>query len=218
VSDSFGHIFDADLLEDAVRNQLKLWLPTYLLELELQRGLAPNSLERPRSFLVAEEVDREMGDQLPSVIVVSPGLVDRPILEGGSLYRARWHVAAGVMVEAGGADPRAATKRMMRRYQAAVRACLLQKRGVLPYVDEDSPQVSDVAWVDESYDRLDFEAGQTIAAGESVFEFEITHVTNRNGGPAFPAVPDPPAQVGADWPTVQSTQVEVDPVPITEEV
>lgn len=220
--DKFGLLYDADLLEDQVRKMLKSWMHTGLLELESQRGMAADSLPRPMSYLVAEEVDRELGDNLPSIIVVSPGLAKQPVKEGDGYYRACWTIAVGVVVSAGGDDTRDNTKRLLRRYCAVVRMLMLQRRNFHNVVGEadtidDDHQIMGVTWIDETYDRLDFEDGQTLAAGEVVFEVEVTNVVNDRLGPVAPTAPDP-GEVGKSWGQVADVDVTVNPVATNEEV
>ena len=223
MADKFGLLLDADLIEDAIREKIKVWMNTYLLEVEFQRQLDPGSIPRPKSYLVAEEVDRELGDNLPSIIIASPGLASQPVKEGDGYYRATWNVALGVVVSAGGQDSRTNTKRLLRRYTSALRLLMLQKRNIFdtytsgPDIDENF-EVIDIVWMDESYDRLDFEDGQTMAAGEVLFEIEISNVANNRLGPKNPAAPSNPTEVGTSWGEVGSTDVTVIPVATDEEV
>jgi hypothetical protein len=220
--DIYGYVFDADLLEDQVRILMELWFHTELLEIERLRGMTPNTLERPKSYHVAETVDAGIGEQLPAIVIVSPGLARPPVHEGDGNYRATWSLAVGAIVAAGGDNPRANTNRLLRRYIGAARAILLNHPEVfnIPGHDQykDMHEVFGIDWIDESFDRLDYESGETIAAGEALFEIEVTNAVKGGGGPRNPVEPDP-GTVGTQWPVATTTKVIMeDPVPITEEV
>lgn len=204
MSDSiFGQLFDADLLESAVRDKLKLWMETYLREIEIQRGLQLGDLVRPKAWLVSEEIDKEWGDKVPAVVVVSPGLAAPPVAEGDGSYASLWRIAVGAVVSAGGPNSRDGSRRLLRRYVGLLRDLMLQNKNY-GYVDEDTElfEVRRVAWMDESFDKLNFEDTQTLGIGESVFEVEIGNTVNPRLGPAKPVVPDPDTMPGSEWPTV----------------
>lgn len=197
----FGTIKDANQIEVAVRDTLKNWFLTYKREFELQRGLDEDALPNPRSYVIATEVDRDAEDQLPSIVVVSPGLApDEPMHRGDGHYVAQWSIGVGVFVSA---IDRAATSRITRWYCAIIRAIMLQKASM-------GGIVVGTQWVDESYDELDFDDGRTIGSGQVVFWLELEDVVDRHGGPAEPTVPDPDTQPGSNWPLVDTALVDID--------
>jgi hypothetical protein len=208
MTDIFGAIKVADNLERAVIDTLRLWFPTYLREVELYQGqsIPRDALPMPRSFLVAEELDRENADQLPAIVVISPGLSGRqPLQEGDGTFRAAFSLAVGVFV--GGLD-RPTTKRLVRLYTAIARTIILQKQSLGGYADGTT-------WLDESYDdNLTFTDNETVGAGQAIFEVEVAGVVNRYGGPAAPFKPPPPPdpenQPGSNWPLVQKVTATVE--------
>ena len=189
----FENIVDATEIEEYVRDVLAAWFPTYLRELEIQKGLT-TPLPVPVSYTVAEDLDLQQGPRFPSVVVLSPGLNGRPHQEGNGSFRAWFSVAVGVIVAA---NNRENTKKLVRRYTAVARAIMIQKLG-----QEDGP-IQGVSWLDESYDdNLPFTDEQTLSAGQTIFEVEAVGVVSRWGGPLSDAPPDPVTQPGSEWLTV----------------
>lgn len=195
----FGNMTDATVVEQAAADTLKLWFKTYSRELELQLGLAQDSIPMPRSYTVATEIDRDVEDQLPAVVVVSPGVSDPPRMEGDGSYRVTWAVGVGVFVSA---KDRASTSAAIRRYCAIVRAIVLQKASL-------GGVATGSRWLDENYDEMDFDDGRTIGVGTVLFEIEVSDAVNRRGGPAVPTPPDPDDQPGSNWPLADPVTVTV---------
>lgn len=196
MTDIFNQIKIADDLEEAVKLNLNRWFPVYLRELEIQAGIAPNSLMDPQAYLTSSKIDKEAGDQLPAIVCVSPGLSGtKPRQEGDGSISAFFSIGIGVFV---GAGTRSDTNRLVRIYTAIVRTIMIQKRSLGGYANG-------TIWLDESYDdEFSFTDNQTVAAGQVVFEVEVAGVVNRYGGPASygqpePA-PNPVTQPGSNWP------------------
>jgi hypothetical protein len=193
----FDDIRVADELEYQVINSLQQWFPVYIREVELQSPAAPDprnipvdSLPLPRSYLTSDQIDKEAANQLPSIVVVSPGLSGRaaPQQEGDGSFNAPFSIAVGVFVSA---DRRSTTLRLVRLYTAIARAIMVQKQDLGGFG-------AGSYWIDESYDdNFPFTADQTISAGQVVFEIWVSGVVNRYGGPTTP--PDPDTQPGSDW-------------------
>lgn len=214
MSDIFFAIRLADDLEDAVLATLEKWWPVYVKELELQSPALPDpknievgSLPAPKAWLKANQLDREATDNLPAIVVVSPGMSGRaaPKQEGDGSFRAFFSIGVGVFVSA---DKRDNTMRLVRLYTAIVRTILLQKQSLDGFADGTT-------WLDESYDdSFTFTDDSTISAGQVVFEIELSGVVNRYGGPAVyggpPPEPDPDTQPGSTWPAVESTTTTVE--------
>lgn len=201
----FGPIIDANQVEEAVRDTLQLWFPTYLRELEDQRGMTMNDLPDPRAYVVSGDNDREPEDQLPAIVVVSPGLAENPMQDGDGLFRAPWSVGVGIFTSA---RDRESTEKLVRLYCAVARAIMLQKQSLGGFADGTT-------WLDEDFDEIEFDDTRTIGAGLVEFTVTVAGVVNRRGGPAAPTPPDPVGQPGSNWPLVE--EVIVDET-ITEEV
>jgi hypothetical protein len=203
----FGAIQVATDLEDAVVTTLSDWFPVYLREYERQAGLvadnvAPLKHPLPQSYLRADKLDREAASALPAIVVVSPGLSGRskPSQEGDGSFNVPFNIAAGVFV---GSNLREDTMRLVRVYTAICRTIMLQKQSFGGFANGS-------AWVDESYDDdFPFPDGQTISAGQVIFEVWVAGVVNRFGGPA--ADPDPATQPGSEWPLAETVTATVEP-------
>lgn len=194
----FGNYVTGDDVEQWTLETVQLWFDTYLKEFELHKGEAIGSIPRPNSYLIAEDVEREGTDQLPTVVVVSPGLNgDQPLADGEGNYRAWWRIGVGIFASAA---TRTDTKRLVRQYGLILRMIMLQKQSL-------GKRADGVKWVDESYDdNFDFVDEQTISAGVVEFDVEVANVVNRWAGPV--GLPDPD-QPGSTWPTADEVVVEV---------
>ena len=205
MTDIFDPVIIANQLEDAVLETLESWFPVYIREIELQTGIPDGALPLPRSFITTDKIQRENTDQLPAIVVVSPGLSphNRPKQEGDGSFRVPWAISVGVFV--GGKD-RTSTKNLIRQYTGICRMIMLQKQSLGGFADGTT-------WLDESYDdAFAFVDQQTIGAGSVIFEVWVAGVVNRFGGPAVyggTAVPDPATQPGAQWPEVDTVEVVI---------
>jgi len=199
--DVFFPIVDGSQLEAAVGVTLHDWFLVYTREFELQRGIPQDSLPQPRSWVISEEVDRRGTDQLPTVVVVSPGLNGAdPLAEGDGNYRASWLLGVGIFASAA---TREDTRILVRQYAAIIRAIILQKQGL-----DGSIAVCGIRWMDESYDdNFRFTDEDTISAGQVVFNIEVDGVVHRRVGPTGP--PDPVTQPGMSWSEILTTEIEV---------
>jgi len=190
VTDVFKQIIDGSIIEGWVKDTLVDWWEVYSRELEVQRGETPGRHPLPASFQVIDgpSPDREAADQLPSIVVISPGLNgQRPVHDGRGVYRATWMVGIGMFVSAG---TREDTKDLVRFYAAVARAIMLQKGRM------GRDEVARTTWLDESYDDdFSFVDQQTISAGSVIFEVEVDNVTTHGAGPV--ADPDPGTQPGS---------------------
>jgi hypothetical protein len=203
----FEAIKIADTLEEAVRDTLMAWFKTYLREFELQASLTRDVLPEPRTITIANDLDQQAANQLPAVVIVSPGLSprNRPKQEGDGSFRV-W-LAVGIGVFASGAS-RQDTAKLIRYYTAIIRTIILQHQSLGGVADG-------CEWFDESYDdAFNFSDEETVGAGQVVFEFEVAGVVNRYGGPAAPfqpePAPDPDTQPGSNWPVVQKVTATVE--------
>ena len=196
----FGPIVDGDLVETWVTNTLKLWWRTYAREFEIQRGLTQDALPDPRSWIVVEEVEREGVDQLPAVVIVSPGLNgDEPLQHNDGNMMATWSVGLGVFVSAA---TRPATKKLVRQYVGILRTILLQKQSL-------GNKANAVIWRDESYDdNFNFTDELTISAGQAIFDVAVDAVANRFSGPV--GLPNEDTQPGSEWHTAETVEVDVE--------
>lgn len=141
-------------------------------------------------------------DQLPAVMIASPGLVDPPTADGRGVYTARWRLTTATAVAARG---NRLALRLARLYALATRALMLQQQ-----------QLGDLAvrridWLGERYDVLASVDDRSICVGAVEVSVEVSDVTTRQAGPLEPVMgpgtgtePDSPT-----WPTAETVEVEV---------
>lgn len=174
----FGKITVASDIEYGVRELLKKWFPTYLREMERQTGWQGDPLPTPRNYTNRNEFDALPGEELPKVVVISPGLIGRPLHpEGGGYYRAVWHLGVGV---ATAAEYEEEADRKVKMYGAAARGILVQNQSV------DGLAIA-VYWLDEKYDDLPIENQHAnYKAANIFFGIEVESAVNRWLGPEEP--------------------------------
>lgn len=202
----FGEIFTADELESAVESTLKIWFRTYLNEIELQHGQPNVNLPPPRSYKHHVEMDTYPEPQLPQCLIVSPGMSSAPLMEGDGTFRGFWRVAIGIV---NSAKDRESTNRNSKWYAAAVRAIILQHRSL-------GGVACGVEWEEEGYEDGPTEADRSLAVSTNTFIFEVPGIADREGGPSEPEPPDPDDLPGSTWPDVQTTDLDVEKLPIVE--
>jgi hypothetical protein len=206
MTDIFGNIVLGSDVEDAAIATLEGWFPVYIREMELQKGIEEDALPLPRSYITADKLDREAVDQLPAIVVVSPGLSGKnsPQQEGDGTFRVPFAISVGVFV--GGKD-RTSTKNLVRQYVGICRMIMLQKQSLGGFADGST-------WLDESYDdTFAFTDDQTISAGMVVYEIWVANAASRFGGPAVyggpPPDPDPDTQPGEEWPEAETVTANI---------
>ena len=101
----YGRIITGATVERAALQTIRKYAPQYIRETCRQVGRDP--LPDPRGYIVASTFDKWPEDQLPVVVVISPGWAGRPRRAGDGRALAPWSLAAGIVsVRHPGADPR----------------------------------------------------------------------------------------------------------------
>lgn len=204
VSDIFQRIVSANQVEEAMRDTLKLWMPVYLQEMELQLGRTRAKVPVPRSFMVAGQLEQLRENQLPGILVQSPGLTGVPYHDGDGMYTATWRLIATSLISALDQE---STRAVAKLYGAAIRGICVQK-----------PTLGDFAintkWISESYSDLPTPDGERNLVLVSVWcDTTVEDVVNKMGGPRTYPTPDPPdpsGQPGSQWPIVQDVDIDVE--------
>jgi hypothetical protein len=192
----FGQILTGTDVEDAVTDHLKLWSATYLAEMERQSGREPQSLPHVRSWnVVPTEPEKWPENQLPAVLVISPGLIGEPQEQGDGVTVATWSLSLSAITSA---RSEKGTRQLAHLYVAHLRAIMLQHPGISGFAQ-------DTLWMGEAYDTVPQELRRTLAGATGAFAVEVSDVINRYGGPTEPA--DQPYDDQSDWPTVEETVV-----------
>jgi hypothetical protein len=195
----FGRVRHSGEIEQAALATLRLWLPTYLAEANEQADAFENGIAAPHSFGVVSEYARWPEESLPAVVLMAAGTNGSPYKDGETYYHAPY--ALEVVAEFAAAD--GATARLgAQLYGAAIRGCLLQRRGL---GSEDDLLVTD--WVAEELGTLAIEERATRVAVSNVFTVTMGEIAGTGFGPATPDVPDP---MPTEWPSVESVTIAVD--------
>jgi hypothetical protein len=199
----FQPIFSADVLEDAVVATLRLWMPTYLREIEYQRNLPLGRIEAPKVYTNRNEFTGFPQERMPLCVVVSPGIASPPRAEGDGNYTGWWALGVGIVARASTDED---TNKVVKIYGAALRAIMLQK----PMFD-NSWEFAGVEWVDETFiDIPTPERELSMRSVQVIFRVWVDDLVNRLAGPAYPTQPDPVNQPGSVWPEVETADVTVE--------
>lgn len=175
----FGPIVTGRDVRNAMRDHLKLWLPTYLPEIARASGRSGADLQQPRSWVSALDLPggKFIENQMPSCVIVAPGLVEEPMKRGG-LYICRWGVSVGLVVS--GQD-RENTFDLSELYAASVRAAVLQHASLSGFA-------TGTDWLGERYDDIPNDMSRTLAAGTVQFSVEVQGALMPGEGPDAPLV------------------------------
>lgn len=200
----FQPIFDASLLSKSVIVTLQKWFPTYLEELRIQRN-ETSALPEPRAYLTRNEFTSFPDESMPMVVAVSPGTVSEPMRDGDGRYSAWYGLGLGIVAAA---NTESNSDRVAKEYAAVARTILLQKQGL-----DGAWEYGGIEWADEGFDDLPDPAQErTMRASLLMFRVLVYNVSTKFAGPAHPVEPGP-EQPGSDWPTVESTEIEVEVIP-----
>src|SRR4051794_27563146 len=93
--DIFGPMFLPSALTSATEDLLKLWFPVYLAEMEIRENLRTGSLVVPQNYGQRNTYTGTPGEQLPVVVVLTPGILGTPSKSGSGAYRATWRLGVG---------------------------------------------------------------------------------------------------------------------------
>lgn len=182
----FGRIVSDDQVEDAVMATLKKWVGTELAVIEDQRGLQRGYHQRPVEWQVRNDFDKWPEEALPMVIVLSTGLADEPLKEGGGRYRVPWAIGVACVVSS---TDQASSRRFAYRMGAAIRAALVHNQSLDKALDGT---IRGVTWLDGRNNELPQPepGGRTIWATRQVFQVDVGDVLTANAGPSQPWPPD----------------------------
>jgi hypothetical protein len=203
---AIGPIVTGRDVELAALRMLKRWSSTYLAEAERQTGRTVGSLPRVRAWTTAPDFEKWPEDQLPCVLLISPGLAEPPNVRGTGNYRARFSLGIAVIVSAARMDDTAALAKL---YCATLRACLLQHQSLEGFA-------AGVTWLDENYDDLPSIDDRSLGAGQAIFAVEVDGISTRWNGPTSPdsEPPEPPTDPIPADPTAERVVVTEVPIPI----
>lgn len=202
---AIGRIVSGREVELAALAMLKRWSSTYLAEAERQTGRPVGSLPRIRTWTTAPDFEKWPEDQLPCVLLISPGLAQPPMPDGSGHYRAQFSLGLATIVSAARMDD---TAELAKLYCAVHRACILQHQSLEGFA-------AGVTWVDENYDDLPSIDTRSLGAGQAIFAVQVDGISTRWNGPATPSEPPTPdSEPLPDDPEVDTVHVGTSPLPI----
>jgi hypothetical protein len=214
--DIFGDVIDVDLIEQAARATLRAWLPSHLAHQERRRGLTEH-IKPPRSWPTVSDFDPLVQEQLPSVVLVSPGTSGAPVRDQRGV-RATWRLE---VVAAVAAKTEKRARLLGSLYAAAIRSALVQNP-TLPWREDTNGQPVAAPGVAEStlWQGDDHAVGNTERGprwmGEVQFLITVRDVVDPAVGPMVPP-PDPydPPDPQAPF---ETSDIAVTPHNLTEEL
>lgn len=178
----FGEIISKAAMKRAVLKHLEKWMPTYLCEVDEQEGVARGTTAWPNSFQRVPRFNNELLRQLPAIMVVCPGTIDRPVKYENGMYHATYAVGVAALCKA--ADS-ASTIEVADRYAAAIGACMLQDRGNI------DPRIMALSWDGDSDDNLAVDSTRTLSSTIVHFRIMVQGVVSDRPGPSAPFYGEP---------------------------
>lgn len=151
----------------------------------------------PRSFTCVSAFDRWAEDQLPAIVVESPGM--RAVELHGGTYDGTFTLRVGAYCSA---STELATHELVRLWTAAIRTCLLQTPSL-------GGLVSSMRLLTESYAEMTVPDRRTIVAGTVELEAVVSEIVSVDAGPL--AGVDPPDL--APWPSVLTHEETIERLP-----
>jgi hypothetical protein len=186
-----GPIFTATTLELAALGVLQRTLALSLAEIARQATVATPAL--PRSWMVAHTFSRFPEDQVPAVVVTSPGLARPPERRPARAWMGWFGLVVGVECQGTRQDQ---VDAMVRLYAGAVRHCLL----LHPSLDGVA---SDCKWFSEDYQPAPIDERRSRGVCLVGFELLVEQLVDQAYGPL-----EPPETDGSD-PVVQVVEADV---------
>jgi hypothetical protein len=181
----YGTIFGADQLEEAAKETLIKWMPTYLAEVERQRGMEPGEIPLPRSYRTVPRFDKFPEDQIPAIYLVSPGIFGEPVKRGGGVYQVQYSLGFAVVVETRDPD---SVNTMAKLYSSAIVAAIMQHRNL----GFEQGKIEGVDWVDETFLDIPTQDSRSLASAQGVFVIMVNDVLTVGAGPLVPDPEVPP--------------------------
>jgi hypothetical protein len=201
----YGRIVTGNDLERSALDLLRAKLPEYVGEVERQHGQTPGKRQTPRGYIVASQFAKWPEDQLPVVVVISPGVTGPPRRAGDGRTLASWALSAGVINSAAHIEK---VRENALDYVAAIRTLLAQEQtlgGLATAVD----------WIDEDYiPPFPYGQSRSLFGAQAIFTVTVDDVVSYGRGPGGPWGPPPAPDDPTDatrWPPVKRAVVTVAP-------
>lgn len=204
LADIYGPVIDSGTIEDAVEATLDLWMDQHLAVQEERLNMTRGELLRPRGLITLSEIDIDrLDEQLPGLIVRSPGEGAPPSKNQRGEYRQTWRIEVAAVV-------RANTERQARRragiYLAAIKSVIVKNRTL-------GDRVEQAIWIGgDNHAARSLPNDEQLAVFATACNVTVAVAVNTTG-PDQPA-PDPYDPVPLpSGPSEFNVTVEVDPIP-----
>jgi hypothetical protein len=196
--DIFGDVIDVGTIERAFVATLKAWLPSHLARQEARLGMETATLPFPRSWPTVSDFDIEVEEQLPAVIVISPGSDANPTRDQTGAYRMTWRFEVAIAIA--GRDEYEA-RNLAGVYLAAIRSALVQNPTLGGVAENTRPVGPDDHAVGQT------ERGSQRAIYGTSFAVDVRDVVTDTAGPVEP--PDDPYHPGEPAASPLEADIEV---------
>lgn len=200
----FGAFIASWQLEQAVIAHLRAWMPDYLPYVyrqakEILDKPALPAFPLPKSYtVVPREPDKWKEDQLPAILVVSPGLTDRPTQDGADNYRATFDLGIAAIVSTGSEET---SKLFADLYFAAASMICLDKPSLGSFAEGTTMESAENDW-------LTGERNRTLASTFGNFNVAVAGFREITGGP--PDHLEDPSTDPGDFETPLTTELELE--------
>lgn len=172
----FGDIISADRLEDDLTAFLQKWLPTYLAEVATHHGALRTDYPKPKYWTTTPilTVDAVSQIRFPAVLIVSPGLMGKPVRRGDGIYEASYQIGVCILTSA---NTELGSSKAARRYGAAVHTAVMQRPSL------DTTYIEGVEWADERFTDFLTADQDTVASATEIFNITVKGLFNALNGP-----------------------------------
>lgn len=199
VTHMIGDLKGANRVEQAVQEHVEYWFPSYLRAVEQISDYNLKELPDFRSIETSPEFERWPEDQIPGLLIVSPGMIPGSVkVEGNGHMRAKFSVGLGVIVSA---DTKDNVNDLAKWYGIAIAALMVQKPSISGFA-----RGTDL--VNMSFDDLGSDGIRTQASALCIFEIEVPEIIDASKG--LPAPIDD--EEIPDEIIAEKTHVDVTPV------
>jgi hypothetical protein len=173
--DVYGPVYGGHSIQEALYSTLEEWLPSYIYEINRQIG--KEVLFVPDEYRHRPDYKTLPKNARAAILIDVPGTIGQPMVHQ-NFTRANWH--AEVMVFLYGTKDWQETQALTHAYMAAIRACILQHRGLRGVAET-------TLWTGEEYKEGEHSSTRTTGVGLLFFSVTIGNATNMFGGPPDPA-------------------------------
>lgn len=189
--DVYGPLVTARDVTLAVKATLQSWLPATLAEAGRRAGVDPHRVPMPVSWMRLSTPDAYKDDQLPAVVVASPGLVGEPHVEMSGLVTKTWEIVVASVVRG---DSHEEVADLAALYVGGVELAVLQNRDLGGVAETWGAEGVDAWLLDNRHAPADdARRARTLADVYVVLAVEVQGALDISAGPAEPP-PDPYAE------------------------